>query len=879
MNRFRTSVTLCVLLGLLSVWSIVGGTWRGEAQAQTAVPTTSEVSGDATELASSGLAKALSGKFQDGLSQLHAAAKLAPDNANVVAASKLIEDYIKASDQWRAAQQAEFDQAADRVRRSMLAQEFMSKFGEPNAPVKAEVKAGAVADPNSVKSLRDKVTEARLAFTSTPNSDSLEDVTGETLAKFKGQIAAAVQKEQAGLNEAIAMLAKDQSEYAKTFRMLVEQLTRRLEAYGAAWAAIPEEPKARHIAAKKLKPLEEELGDAVEDVGAMVFDQPWRSALIQARLAKMIAPSKSDMNQYDWYRTLVQSIKARGEDAIKGDRWYDALSVYSGLAELDPDDEGYRTQLKVVRRHARVLGLYGKKPDANAVTQPDANAAVLPDGEEIPTRWRDLVEHIDADIVYNAISQLDEQYVTAVDYRKLIKGGLSAIRILAQTPQASASFPGLADAAKRTAFLEALDREQANVEKQDRVDHVHLQMELNTLLRESEKSVAIPLEVLCMEFTDGFLEETDRFSALIWPSEVDEFKKQIMGQFFGVGIQIAKEPNEPLRVVSPLANSPAFREGIKTGDLIMAVDGKRTEPLPVDKLVKMIQGPKGTKVTLSIKSRGQEPRDVSLVRDEIQIKTIKGWRHENGGDGDNWQFRIDPNTQVAYIRMTQFTEQTPSDFNKALQQMKREGIDSLILDLRFNPGGMLDASRKVADEFLEKGRIVATRGRQKVQKEFEATEGGDFVKGNLVVLVNEMSASAAEIVSGALHDWRRGIIVGQRSFGKGSVQNVLMIPKHNAYLKLTTAHYYLPMGRLLHRQEGVKDWGVDPDVEVLMTPKETRRWLDMRQKTDLLRDFDPDELSADLADEYKADLQLNTAMLIARLMQLKDTKAPVTAGK
>lgn len=869
MKRIRLGVAIFVLVGLVAAGSMSVRTW---AQG-TGVAAASEPASAAVELANSGLDKALTGNFQDGVAKIHAAAKLAPDNVGITQANDLLEGYLKAQSSWKGEQQTEFDQAAQRVRRSMLVQEYQPKLAEANIE----------------KPLRDKVSEARQSFLNTPNADAVEDAATESIAKFKTQIAAAVDKQRAALKEALAMLAGDESEYAKTFRTLTGRLEVSLKAYGDAWAAIPEEAKARRLAAKALKAQEEELTDAVEDVQSMTIDQPWRSGLMQARLAKMIAPSKTDMNQFDWYVGLVKSVKSRGDEAVKGDRWYDALNVYTSLSELDPDDEGYRDQTKIARRHVRVLGLYGKKPeldanlakgDANAIAKLDANAAAQGDADEEPTRWHDLVEGIDADIVYNAISQIDEQYFSTVDYRKLIKGGLNSIRILAQTPQASASFPGLADEGKKKQFLDAIEREVISNDKQDRVDHVHLQMELNTLLRESEKSVNIPVPVLCMEFTEGFLEETDRFSALIWPSEVDNFRKQIMGNFFGVGIQIGKEPNEPLRVVSPLANSPAFREGIKTGDLILAVDGKRTEVQAIDKLVKMIQGAKGSKVTLTVKSRGQEPRDVVLVRDEIQIKTVKGWRHENGGEGDNWEYRIDPNLKIAYIRITQFTEQTPVDFKKALQQINSQGIDTLILDLRFNPGGMLEASKKVVEEFLSKGRIVSTRGRQKTQKEYDAAEGGEFVKGNLVVLVNDMSASAAEIVSGALHDWRRGVIVGVRTFGKGSVQNVISIPKHNAYLKLTTAHYYLPSGRCLHREEGAKDWGVDPDVEVPLTPKEMRHWLDLRQKTDLLRDFDPDDLTAELGEEYQADMQLKTAMLLARLMQLQEPKAPaLTATK
>ncbi len=180
----------------------------------------------------------------------------------------------------------------------------------------------------------------------------------------------------------------------------------------------------------------------------------------------------------------------------------------------------------------------------------------------------------------------------------------------------------------------------------------------------------------------------------------------------------------------------------------------------------------------------------------------------------------------------------------------------------------------MANEFLDTGRIVYTRGRQVPRTEIKADKKGAYLQGDLVVLVDKKSASAAEILSGALKDWRRGVIVGQRSYGKGSVQNVIPVRRDEAYLKLTTAYYYLPSGRLLHRQNSAKDWGVNPDVDVYITPRQMRRWLRIRRKTDLLQDFEPDLLKADLSQQYDADFQLNTAVLLLELMRLKRQAEP-----
>ena len=211
-----------------------------------------------------------------------------------------------------------------------------------------------------------------------------------------------------------------------------------------------------------------------------------------------------------------------------------------------------------------------------------------------------------------------------------------------------------------------------------------------------------------------------------------------------------------------------------------------------------------------------------LTRKTIHIQTIKGWQRQ----GDHWDWMIDPANDIAYIRMTSFTQDTPDELHQALSEIDKAGGRGLILDLRFNPGGYLKAAISVADEFLRQGRIVSTKGRQQPESASDATKDGAFQDGQLVVLVNDFSASAAEIVSGALKDWHRATIVGTRSFGKGSVQNLIPIRNDRAYLKLTTAYYYLPNGTCLHRTPDSKTWGVEPDVKVPMTPEQMRKWLE-----------------------------------------------------
>jgi carboxyl-terminal processing protease len=666
-------------------------------------------------------------------------------------------------------------------------------------------------------------------------------------------------------------------EVAKTGRELMEK-------HIAGWKAVKtDKDKAWRGASQDLREIEYDEVDALGDMESMTYEKPWRVGLIQARLAIRLTADRDKAVREGWFTDLVKATEARGQLCVKSAEWYDALSCYIALEDLLPDDTNYVKMVKTVTRHVHVLMMYGGNKAATQIagnfTVETRIGAVKPAEEGSPgdedssdadesdqPDWREMVAHVDADMVEKVIGQLDLNYVSAVDYRLVTKGGLTSVKVLAETPQAGNSFPLLKDGAKRKGFLDAIDRQIRDVDTRDRVTHLDLILALNSVLHASEQTVNIPTEVLSVEFTDGFLEELDKFSSMIWPSDVANFEKQTMGHFYGIGVQINKEIGEPLKVVSPLAGTPAFEAGIQAGDLIVKVDGKTTEKMSIDKIIKLIMGDKGTTVELTIRRGGGE-KVYKIVRDEIQIETVKGWRclPKNG----EWDYLVDPDSKIAYIRVTQFTNDTDEKIGAILAKCVKDGVTSVIMDLRFNPGGLLRSARDVSNEFLRSGRIVSTRGRHTRSADLNASPDGAFLDGDLIVLVNQYSASAAEIVSGALQDWKRARIVGQRSYGKGSVQNVISLSSHSALLKLTTAHYYLPKGRLLHRSPGAKDWGVDPDVEVFLSPRETRRWLDIRRKTDILQGGEQGQVSGDLARQYEVDTQLSTAVLMLKLSKLR----------
>ena len=272
-----------------------------------------------------------------------------------------------------------------------------------------------------------------------------------------------------------------------------------------------------------------------------------------------------------------------------------------------------------------------------------------------------------------------------------------------------------------------------------------------------------------------------------------------------------------------------------------------------------------------------------MVRAKINVHTVAGWRRLSDG---GWDFMLDPTAKIGYVRLKQFTDTTTHDLVEALAALRDRGSRAVILDLRANPGGLLREAGSVADQFLTGGRIVSTRGRRGLlhAPPIKADRQGAFTDGDLVVLVSQHSASAAEIVSGALRELGRGLIVGQRTFGKGSVQNVIPIPKHEAFLKLTTARYYVGNNeKLVHRENGAAEWGVAPHVPVPVTLRQVRVLLAIRRKTEVIRNVAEDdagrkqamrELNEDLDDQYKADGQLRTGVLLLKLMRLRRDRAP-----
>lgn len=296
---------------------------------------------------------------------------------------------------------------------------------------------------------------------------------------------------------------------------------------------------------------------------------------------------------------------------------------------------------------------------------------------------------------------------------------------------------------------------------------------------------------------NGMLTSLDPHSSYMPPDDYDAMRVQTRGEFGGLGIEVTQEEGF-VKVVSPMDGTPAAKAGIQAGDYITHVDGESVLGLTLDQAVDKMRGPVGSEILLTVVRKGKdEPFDVSIIRDTIKLTAVKG--------------RLEGHTVV--LRVTTFNDQTYPNLESSLKKAVDEAggldkIDGVVLDLRNNPGGLLTQAIAVSDAFLDKGEIVSTRGRNPQDSErFNAT-GGDLVNGKpIVVLINGGSASASEIVTGALQDHRRAIVVGTKSFGKGSVQTVIPLRGEGA-MRLTTARYYTPSGR------SIQALGISPDIVV-----------------------------------------------------------------
>lgn len=372
----------------------------------------------------------------------------------------------------------------------------------------------------------------------------------------------------------------------------------------------------------------------------------------------------------------------------------------------------------------------------------------------------------------------------------------------------------------------------------------------------------------------GVLRELDDYSGYVAPENMGGFRTAVSQQFGGIGIEVDIVRGQ-LTVISPLVGSPAYRAGLIAGDWIVEIDGKPTKSLRLDEAIDLMKGATGTSVTLKIRHSGHsDTKDVTLTREVIRLETVLG---DERDEDDRWDYMLDDDLRIGYVRVTGFGHDTAQDLRKVLDGLEKDNLAGLILDLRFNPGGLLSSAIQVADLFVSEGKIVSTAGRNVEEQTWEAKKRGTFEGFPIAVLVNRYSASASEIVAACLQDHQRAVVIGERTYGKGSVQRVIEMEGGHSALKLTTAGYHRPSGKNIDRHPGDKaedEWGVKPNdgYDLILDDRDTGALMRYRRSRDALRakpeDNTPPAESGDAATEGDTQGKLDESGFVDRQLAM-----------
>ncbi|MBN1972932.1 MAG: S41 family peptidase [Sedimentisphaerales bacterium] len=567
-------------------------------------------------------------------------------------------------------------------------------------------------------------------------------------------------------------------------------------------------------------------------------------------------------------RAYVKEVIQKAIDKAAGfeveGKWIDAYSnCYYWLASIDPNNLGYKEYAEQIYEKALI-------------------AASL---EDSPCETRqERYEGVQKEIFIRAIAYLSQNYVSELDYNLMTEKAVRQCKLLGEVMEfppedynktIEKKVPPEEYKKLLTAWSESL--EALHNEAKKRPDGVSLEIFLDLFMKVlvlNQATVNLPEQLLISQFSDASLSALDPHTVIVWPREVSDFEKMMTNEFSGIGVEISK-PAGLLTIASLLPDTPAYKAGLDAGDIIEAVDGVETKDMVLTCAVRKITGPKGTKVTLKIRSPGEEQaRDIVITRGIIVVPTIRGWQRSEAGQ---WDYFVDKEDMVGYIRLTSFSNESSEDLEKTMNELETKGMKGLILDLRFNTGGLLTSALEVSNKFIEDGLIVSRVPRPGKMTIFEeAKKKGTHPNYPLVILINSSSASASEIVAGALSDkvHERATLVGSRTHGKGSVQSITDVIGNRAQLKFTMAHYHLPSGQKVESRDAVtklgrNDWGVGPDVQVDLISDELRKMLEVQRDNDVL--FQADHEKTDeglkkhtLEETLTSDRQLAVGVLVIK---------------
>ncbi len=575
------------------------------------------------------------------------------------------------------------------------------------------------------------------------------------------------------------------------------------------------------------------------------------------------------------FADLIKKSDARAREAESANRTLEAVTLFLWLDQLHDISATYRPDVKRLVQRQEMLRMYAPHRlfDLSQEWRTMMGDKALPPYNPLNDNYADKLAGIDQRTIELALQRARE-HVEQTPINTMILGGLDNLKTMLLTDDLSVAFEGFKDAPARQTMLAMITREHdalQNLPKQ--LDQFQVSTLLDRVLAANAGSVKIPDEALLHEFGNGAMSKLDDYTQIIWPDEVRRFEKNTQGRFVGIGVQIENTEDLTVRVVTPIEGTPAQRAGVHSGDIITKVNGKSVFGLSLDQVVDVITGREGTAVVLTVERTGKEPTkeekelattagtpvpeatkeeiEFRITRAQIKVATVKGWKR-NGAREDAWDWFVDSANGIGYVRLTQFADETTEELDRAIAVMKRQDLKGLVLDLRYNPGGLLDQAVNVSQRFLPYDNLPIVKAKA-AGDHVEVIDWTNPARASLaripvVVLVNEGSASASEIVSGALSRYAHGyedenghkyepidaMILGWRSFGKGSVQNVWTLTSATK-MKVTTNYYMLPDDSIIHRRPGKTVWGVEPDFRVEVLPEQLGKTLQIRRDADIMR--------------------------------------------
>jgi carboxyl-terminal processing protease len=554
----------------------------------------------------------------------------------------------------------------------------------------------------------------------------------------------------------------------------------------------------------------------------------------------------------------VKKAKAKAAEFEARGKWLDSYTTcYSKLKQIYKDKKVYSDYAEQLLEKADILASLQDSPCQTC---------------------EERYAGIKKQMFINAVEFLDSRYVSIVNYQTITIKAVSRCKLLAEVMSklgvdneykiTNAQYVAWLAALEKT--VNEINQSQTDIGKDEFVDVFNKVLAMN---ESSQAGTALPATLLIAQFATGAMSGLDPYTVIYWPSQAQDFEKAVTNQFSGIGIKFSTKEGLT-KVVSVLPDTPAHKSGLQAGDIIRAVDGIEMKDISSDCAVKKITGPEDTKVTLTIRPCDEdETRDITLERTRIIVPSVHGWQQTETG---KWLYVIDGPDKIGYVRISSFNSRTADDFERVLCQLEENGLKGLILDLRSNPGGLLSAAVEIADKFITEGLIVRTQPRFGMSTYISAHQEGTHADYPIVVLISPFTASASEILAGVLQDqkYKRAFLVGQRSYGKGSVQSITSYCGNGAQLKYTVAYYHLPSGQRVESRDlmeklGRTDWGILPNVNVELRSDGLQKMANVQKANESVETIGRDDALGSMnryshQETVDADPQLAIGLLVLK---------------